>query len=44
MAQIKTIEMMKEYPQILIDKYNREDELKAEVEKEENLLNQIKYK
>jgi hypothetical protein len=41
MAQIKTIDMMKNYPSILIDKFNHEEYLKQELEKEKYLLNQL---
>lgn len=42
MAQIKTIDMFKSYPQTLISKYNHEDFVMQEAEKEKILLQNIK--
>lgn len=41
MAQIKTIEMFMNYPRLLIAKYDNEDFLKQEAEKEKFLFQNI---
>jgi hypothetical protein len=41
MAQIKTIDGFKDYPRTLIEKFNQDDYLAKELEKEQILLQKI---
>ena len=41
MAQIKTIDMFKDYPRLLINQFNQADYLAKELEKEQILLQKI---